>query len=105
MRIRSVSDAVYTLIAWLPVLALLAGVGWVLAVGLLNLELYSSGTSIFLDDSTNLSVRDFADGPNGQVDDVAALEAAYASGDPVAMAAALEEHGGVSMSGAGRVAS
>ena len=44
MRAKSLSDAGWTFVAWLPFLAVIVAVMWVLAVGVLHLELSSNGT-------------------------------------------------------------
>lgn len=48
MPIRSVSDAIYTAIAWTPLLALIIAIGVILLTGLVNLETRSQGTEYFL---------------------------------------------------------
>jgi hypothetical protein len=44
MRIRTASDVIATAIAWFPLIALLVGIGWVVAIGVMNLELRTDRT-------------------------------------------------------------
>jgi hypothetical protein len=55
MPAKNLSGAVYTFIAWMPLFALIAAVVWVLAVGVLHLEMDSNGTEYFVknSDTTN----------------------------------------------------
>ena len=51
MPAKTISGAVYTFIAWLPLLAVVVGVAWVLAVGVLHLEMNSYGTEYTIKNS------------------------------------------------------
>ena len=51
MPAKTISGAVYTFIAWLPLLAVVVGVAWVLAVGVLHLEMNSYGTEYLVKNS------------------------------------------------------
>ncbi|MCW2925035.1 MAG: hypothetical protein JWM98_2439 [Thermoleophilia bacterium] len=86
MRIRSASDVVYTAIAWLPLLAVVIGVAWVLMFGVLHLEKRSFGSEFFIgnDQSTNLPETL---GPSNE--DI--LADALASGDTTRMSQALDQ--------------
>lgn len=88
MRIRTASDLTYTMIARLPFLALLVGVGWVLVSGMQQLEMISFGTEFFVgnDETTNLPT------PIGGISDEELLMQALDSGDVDRMAAALDEY-------------
>lgn len=86
MRVRTASDLVYTLIAWLPIIAVAIGVFWVLGSGLEQLETISFGSEFFVgnDETTNLPP---SIGPsNEQV-----LMDALATGDTEQMSAALDQ--------------
>lgn len=48
MRIRSVSDVVATVVAWLPLLALLAAMIWLFSVSAMNLEARTVGSEVFI---------------------------------------------------------
>ncbi|MBC7459996.1 MAG: hypothetical protein H7287_01405 [Thermoleophilia bacterium] len=51
MPAKNISGAFYTFIAWMPFLAVIVGVVWVLAVGVLHLEMDSYGTEFFVKNS------------------------------------------------------
>jgi hypothetical protein len=92
MRIRTASDAIYSTIAWLPMLVIAAGIMWVLAVGVLHLEINSFGTEFFVSNaetSNRLAPISGASGA-GASGDAAMLQAALDSGDPVVMGEALD---------------
>jgi hypothetical protein len=86
MRIRSASDVAYTSIAWLPLLAIVVAIGWILASGVLGLETVSFGSEFFVKNSetTNLPAQ-----LPSQAD---ALQAALDSGDTDQMSAALDRY-------------
>lgn len=86
MHVRTVSDAMYTAIAWLPLLALAAGIVWVLAAGMVQLEMISFGTEFFVgnDETSNRPV------PIGGPSDEDLLMAALESGDLTQMSAAVD---------------
>ena len=86
MRVRSASDAVYTLVAWLPLLAIVLGVGWVLMMGVRGLEEVSFGSEIFHKNSA--TANELAD-PGARQEQL--LTDALASGDVDQMSAALDE--------------
>jgi len=96
MRTRSASDGIYVAIAWLPFLAVIVGVLWVLATGVLHLEINSFGTEFFVgnDQTTN----QLAPVGGGQEAD---LQAALDSGDTEQMAAALDRLDASQQSAAG----
>jgi hypothetical protein len=54
MPIRSVSDAFYTAIAWLPILAFIIALGVVMTTGLVHLETRSEGTEYFVDNDASI---------------------------------------------------
>lgn len=56
MRVRSGSDVAATIVVWLPILAVAAGILYVLALGMFSLETISFGTEFFIsnDATTNL---------------------------------------------------
>ncbi|MCW2949991.1 MAG: hypothetical protein JWN41_1004 [Thermoleophilia bacterium] len=51
MRTTTASGAVYTFIAWLPLLVVLAATVWFLAFGVLHLEMNSFGTEYLVKNS------------------------------------------------------
>ncbi|MCW2973934.1 MAG: hypothetical protein JWN72_2207 [Thermoleophilia bacterium] len=51
MPAKNLSGAFYTFIAWLPFLAVIVGVVYVLAIGVLHLEMDSYGTEFFVKNS------------------------------------------------------
>jgi hypothetical protein len=87
MAIRSASDALYTLIARLPLYALLVAVAWVLLTGMAGLERVSLGTEWFVgnDETTNM-----IEIPGG-ASDADLLSDALASGDVARMEQALSD--------------
>ena len=87
MRIRTASDAVYTSIAWLPLLAVAVGVAWVLATGLLNLEQRSWGTEFLVSNAATDNRLERLGGPSSDE----RLQAAIDSGDLTQMMTALDE--------------
>jgi hypothetical protein len=87
MAIRSASDVVYTLIARLPLLLVLAGVVWVMLAGLERLEMYSFGTEFFIG---NHETDNRLPQIGGQSNSELAAEA-IASGDLATMEAALDQ--------------
>jgi hypothetical protein len=86
MRIRSASDVAYTTIAWLPLLAIVVAVGWVLATGVLGLETVSFGSELFVKNSETTNL------PQQLPSQTDALEAAVNSGDVNQMSAALDRY-------------
>ena len=90
MRVRSASDLMYTSVAWLPMLALIMGVMYVLGSGLLHLEMISFGSEFFIgnDETSNLPTPI---GGGASHEDV--LLDALNSGDTVRMQAALDQVG------------
>lgn len=87
MATRTASNAIYTAIAWSPFLLVGAAVLWVLAVGVLHLEILSFGTEWFV--TNEETINRFQPLPSGG-GDAAALQAALDSGDPAVMSAALD---------------
>ncbi|MEO6866406.1 MAG: hypothetical protein ABI200_00115 [Gaiellales bacterium] len=90
MRVRSASDVMYTTVAWLPMLALVVGVLYVLASGLLHLEMISFGSEFFIgnNETSNLPTP-----LGGGVSHEEVLLDALNSGDTVQMQAALDQVG------------
>ena len=86
MRVRSASDVVYSSIAWLPVLAVIVAVAWVMAMGVFGLESVSFGTEYFVKNSETANVLPT---PRSAEDD---LMAALDSGDEAQMQAALDRY-------------
>ncbi len=86
MAIRSVSDVFYTLIARLPLLAVIAGVVWVLMTGMAGLERVSNGTEFFVGNDETSNVLPSAGGGS----DEQVLTDALASGDTGQMLSALD---------------
>ena len=85
MAIRSTSDLLYTVIARLPLLLVLAGVVWVICTGLLGLETYSFGTEYFVGNHETSNALPTL-GQSSSQEIVAAIE----SGDLEQMTAALD---------------
>lgn len=87
MRIRTASDVAYTGIAWFPILAVAVAVAWVMASGLLQLEMISFGSEYLVGnhETTNMPT------PLGGASDAEMLTAALESGDTERMAAALDQ--------------
>lgn len=80
MPIRTASDAVATMIAWLPLIAIAVGVAWVLATGVAALEAHTTGGATLQPrTSTGHVVTSDAD----------VLQQALDSGDTAQMTAAL----------------
>lgn len=86
MRIRTASDVFATAIAWLPFLAVLVGVMWVLATGLVALEQRSFGSELFVKNSQTSNLPEWAQ-ESSRSD---RLQAALDSGDTGRMAAELD---------------
>ena len=85
MAVRSASDAVYVILARLPLILLFAGVMWVLLNGLVHLEAYSFGTEYFIgNDETANRLPGVGGGSEADV-----LMSALESGDVQRMEAAL----------------
>lgn len=58
MRIRSLSDAVYTGIAWFPLLAVLVFVLWTLTVGTMHFEHRTWGSEFFVQNEGSINHND-----------------------------------------------
>lgn len=86
MAIRSVSDLVYTLIARLPIIFIVAAFGWFLMQGAVKLEEYSWGSEFFVSNAATDN-RPPQVGPS----DADILSDALATGDVAQMEAALDQ--------------
>ncbi|MBC7645127.1 MAG: hypothetical protein H7123_08370 [Thermoleophilia bacterium] len=52
MRIRTFGDLIATTVAWTPFLIVIVAVGWVLAVGAVNLETRTNGSQLLVANQT-----------------------------------------------------
>jgi hypothetical protein len=104
MAVRSVSDLMYTLIARLPIIAIVVVSAWILMQGAVKLEEYSWGTEFFV---SNAATDNRPPGLGASDADV--LANALATGDVAQMEAALDQveraqaarHGGSASVGIG----
>ena len=86
MRIGTASDAVYTTIIWLPILAIIALCLWTLTSGVLQLEKITPGTEYFVSNAETSNMIE----PLGGGTYEEQLAAALATDDPEQMQAALD---------------
>lgn len=97
MSRNPVSNFAYSFVAWLPILAVLGAFVWVLAVGVMNLEVRTFGSEFFVgnDQTSNMpewKMQGQSGASSGGSDDVAMLTEALNSGDTGRMQAALAQH-------------
>lgn len=86
MRIRTANDLVSTVIAWLPLLAIVVAVGYFLCLGMFSLEERSFGTEFFV---SNDATTNLPEGTGPSTEQI--LMDALSTGDEAQMAAALND--------------
>lgn len=88
MAIRSASDLFYTVLGWLPLLAIVAGVGYVLALGVLQFEIVTDGTEFLVSNAqTTNALPRLGSGPSEQE-----ILDAISSGDLEQMTTVLDRY-------------